>query len=72
MEEFLEDRLEILTLGAGKGPGDILPDTISWPNKLICPATALICMPHLLHNSYLLHEETRTLSGEPCPHTRHA
>lgn len=72
MEEFLEDRLEILALGTGESAGDIFPDTISWPNRLICPTTKPVCMSHLLYDSYLFHEESGALPGKSCPQSCHA
>lgn len=65
VDEFLEHRVEVSALCAGKGAGDILPDAESGPNSDTCPSTTLLCISHLLYDPDLLHKKAGALSGKP-------
>ena len=57
VDEFLEHRVEVSALCAGKGAGDIFPDAESGPNSDTCPSTTLLCISHLLYDPDLLHKK---------------
>lgn len=65
VDEFLEHRVEVSALCAGKGAGDIFPDAESWLNSDTCPSTTLLCISHLLYDPDLLHKKAGALSGKP-------
>ena len=62
VDEFLEHRVEVSALCAGKGTGDILPDAESGPNSDTCPSTTLLCISHLLYDPHLFHKQTASCS----------
>ena len=50
---------------------DIFPHHESGPNKLTCPASSYICIPHLLYQPYLFHKQAAPLSGKASPFPGH-
>ena len=67
VDEFLEHRVEVSALRAGKGAGDVFPDAESGPNSDTCPSTTLLCISHLLYDPDLLHKKAGAFSGKTGP-----
>lgn len=63
-DDLLQDGAEILPAGAAECEWHVFPHEESWPNKLICPASSLICRSHLLYHTNLLHEKAGPLASQ--------
>ena len=63
LEKRFEDEPEVLPLGAGVCSGHIFPNSVSGPNKEICPSTLFFSIAHLPNHTDLLGEKAGARSG---------
>lgn len=62
---FRENCTEVLSIGAGEGSGDVLPDHVSWSNSVSCPSVFCVMCSHLLDHSNLFHKEAGACALKP-------
>ena len=66
VEELLEDLLEVIPGGRTESTGHIFPASKSGSNSITCPSSFSISISHLPDYSYLLHEQTGSISRQAC------